>query len=115
MANFCLEIRILFLNFLKKAKIVGNLSGKIKEIEIFRKFPSKNQNFSVKLPEKSKFFGNLPGKSNLFLPGSTTPQMSNRIDAAGFGEEYSAAGAPSLLICLINNPQWPIFGRGRLR
>jgi len=35
----------------------------------------------VKLPEKSKIFGNLPGKS-IFLPGSTTLQISNQIVAA---------------------------------
>jgi len=30
-----------------------------------------------------KFFGNLPVEIDFFLPGSTTPQISNQIDAAG--------------------------------
>ena len=32
---------------------------------------------------KSKFLGNLPGKIEVFLPGSTIPQSSNQIDANG--------------------------------
>ena len=37
---------------------------------------------------KSKFFGNLPGKSNLLSPGSTTPKISNQIGAAGTNCTY---------------------------
>ena len=34
------------------------------------------------LPEKIDFFLNLPEKIEFFLPGSTTSQISNQIDAA---------------------------------
>ena len=75
----------------KKSKFFENLTGKIEicfvklpeKIEIFRKVAWNNRSFFVKLPEKSKFFENLPGKIEIFLtPGSTTPQISNQIDAA---------------------------------
>jgi len=52
MCKFCLENRNNF-------KIAW-------KIEIFRKFPRKNQNF-VKLLEKSKFLENLPGNIKMFL------------------------------------------------
>jgi len=38
--------------------------------------------FLVKLPEKSKFFGNLPGKIDIFFTQIHDPQISNQIDAA---------------------------------
>jgi len=43
--------------------------------------PGKSKLF-VKLSEKIDFLGNLPGKLIYFSPGSTTPQISNQIDAA---------------------------------
>jgi len=65
----------------------------------------------MKLPKKSKFFRNLPQKSNfvceiawknrniseicleksIFLPGSTTHQISNQIDAAELMYIYSVS------------------------
>src|SRR6218665_3525346 len=47
----------------------------------FRKFACKTRYSFVKLPEKLKFFGNLPVEIEIFLPGFTTPQISNHIDA----------------------------------
>ena len=51
-------------------------------MEIFRQFSWKDQNFLKICQEKSKVFGNLPGKIDFFLPGSTTPHILNQIDAA---------------------------------
>jgi len=63
--NFLWKINFLW-NYLKKSKFLGNLPWKI--------------NFMlVKLPEK---IGNFPRKSKFCWPGSTTPQISNQIDAA---------------------------------
>jgi len=66
MDYFCFEKR----NFFKLPE----------KIEFFGKFAWKNRFLVGNCLIKSKFFGNLPGKSN-FLPGSTTPQISNQTDA----------------------------------
>ena len=59
MANFCLENRNCFVK----------LSGKL--------------NLLKNMPEKIEFcFGKLPEKIEILLPGSTTLQISNQIDAA---------------------------------
>jgi len=83
----------------KKSKFFVKLP---KNIEIFRKFALKNRsflkiawknwNFSkiyldksnvlVKLPEKIKCFGNLPGKTEILFTRIHDPQISNQIDAA---------------------------------
>src|SRR6218665_2583338 len=47
----------------------------------FRKFACKTRYSFVKLSQKLKFFGNLPVEIEFFLPGSTTAQISNQIDA----------------------------------
>jgi len=39
-------------------------------------------NFSVKLPEKSQFLGNLPGKIEFYFTRIHDPKISNQIDAA---------------------------------
>src|SRR6218665_2980949 len=48
----------------------------------FRKFACKTQYSFVNLPEKLKFFGNLPVEIEFFYPDSRPPQISNQIDAA---------------------------------
>ena len=56
-------------NCLKESKILGKLHLNIK--------------FLVKLSEKVEIFLKFAWKNRIFLPGSTTPQILNRIDAAG--------------------------------
>src|SRR6218665_1297534 len=68
MGNFCLLNR--------------NLFKLPEEIETFWKFAWKNRNYLVKLPEKIEIFRKFAWKYRIFLPGSTTPQISNQIDAA---------------------------------
>ena len=53
------------------------------KIKIFRKFALKNQIFGEIVWKKSKFFGNLLGKSTFSYPVPRPSQISNQIDAAG--------------------------------
>ena len=62
---------------MEKSKFFKNLTG---QIEIFGEIAWKKQNFSEICLEKSKYC----------WPGSTTPQISNQIDAAA---RYSTFGA----------------------
>ena len=59
----------------------------------------------MKLPEKIEIFRNFAWKNRIFLPGSTTPpQISNRIDAAGWrhaGQFCSAAAARRVFVSAI--------------
>src|SRR6218665_2022022 len=64
--------------------------------------PWKNPFFKICL-EKSIFYGNLPGKIEFLLPGSTTPKISNQIDAS----EFSQCSA----ICLSFSPCLNIHNR----
>src|SRR6218665_1379451 len=48
----------------------------------FRKFACKTRYSFVKLPEKLKFFGNLPVEIEFFLTRIHDPQISNQIGAA---------------------------------
>ena len=52
-------------------------------------YARKNRNYLEICLEKSKFFENLIGKIDFFLPESTTPQISNQIDAAGCQQYHS--------------------------
>ena len=62
------------------------------KFEICLKFPEKsiffleiclkNRNFLVKLPEKIEIFRKFACQNRNSFPGSTTPQISNRIDGA---------------------------------
>ena len=54
---------------------------------IFVKLPEKNR-FFLKLSEK--FFGEICLENRNFLPGSTTPQISNQIDAAAYTQKQPA-------------------------
>ena len=65
---------------LKKLKFFKNLPGKI---EIFREIAWKNRNLLEICLEKSKFC----------WPGSTTPQISNQIDAAAHTHEHARTHA----------------------
>src|SRR6218665_2677528 len=47
----------------------------------FRKFAWKTRYSFVKLPEKIEIFRKFACRNRNFLPGSTTPQISNQIDA----------------------------------
>src|SRR6218665_1773199 len=47
-----------------------------------RKFTCKTRYSFVKLPEKIEIFRKFACRNRIFLPGSTTPQISNQIDAA---------------------------------
>src|SRR6218665_1175777 len=51
--------------------------------------PGKIDIFLCNCLNKLKFFGNLLEKSKYFLPGSTTPQISNQIDAAGRPKHFA--------------------------
>jgi len=57
-----------------KKRSFGNFF--LKKIDIFCQFAWKNQNFSSICLEKSKSF---PLNNQIFLPGSTTPQISNQM------------------------------------
>jgi len=57
----------------------SNVFVKLPEkFEIFRKFALENR-FCFKLPEKITIFRKFAWKNQNFLPGSTTPQISNQI------------------------------------
>ena len=83
-----LENRNIFGNCLNKSKFFGNLTWKI---EFFCKITWKNPTFFGNLPWKINFceiawknlnFSEIFLENQFFLPGSTTPQISNQIDAA---------------------------------
>ena len=110
--KFSMKNRNFLWNHLKKLKFFENFPWKIdflwnclKKTKILRKFALKNRNFLWNHLKNSKFFKNLPLKINFFVcevawknpnfrkfsykieifwSGSTTPQISNQIDAADF-------------------------------
>jgi len=51
----------------------------LKKIAIFRKFAWKIQNFLWNCLKKSKFFGNVPGKSKCFHPDPRPPRIKTRL------------------------------------
>src|SRR6218665_1589086 len=65
----------------------------------FQKFAWKTQYSFVKLPEKIEIFMKFACRNRIFLPGSTTPQISNQIDAV------VAMNAILLLISLWHHPR----------
>ena len=79
MSIFCLENRIFLKIAWKKLKFFENLPEKIK---ILNKFARKSRNFSWNCWKNQNFSEICLEKFKFCWPGSTTPQISNQIDAA---------------------------------
>src|SRR6218665_2366272 len=60
----------------------SNFFNCLKKIKNFRKFACKTLYSFLNLLEKIEIFRKFACRNRFFLPGSTTPQISNQIDAA---------------------------------